>query len=341
MKKIILWTRYGKLGASSRLRFYNFVPFLGNAGWQVAVHNFFDDSYLHKLYSGGGKSIPALFAAWWKRLKEMADAPADVPALIEYELLPYLPFAAEKKFLDSRRFVLNFDDDVFLRYRNMPLLKNKFPELLRRSSGVICANEHLLETAGKWQENLCKIPTVPPPVLPERVAKASRFTVVWTGNPATFPYLAAHAGILRKAAEKCDFQLLIVGGGKTLPGVDCRLVPWSESAEDHALKYAHVGIMPLPDTPFARGKSAYKLIRYLQYGLPAVASPVGENLRVLQHGVTGFFAGSAAEWTDALCRLANPAVREIMGSAIAAAAEKYRPESAAETLNDFLTAALF
>lgn len=340
MKKLTLWTRYARLGASSRLRFYNLVPFLENCGWEITLCNFFDDNYLHKLYTDRKKSPVSLFQAWRRRFHDMRRTPDNIPALIEYELLPYLPFAAEKNFLASRRYVLNFDDDIFLRYRNLPFLKNKFPHLLRNSAGVICANEHLLKIAGAYHSDLCKIPTAPPPVVPGDIPKAEKFTLIWIGSPETFPFLAAKSSALRRAAEKCDFKLLIVGGTAPLPGIDSQLIPWSEIAEDRALKCAHAGIMPLPQTPFALGKSAYKLIRYQQYALPAIASPVGENCHVLQHAHTGFLADGDDEWVEAIIRLSDAGCREKMIPAITAAAEKYRLENISAKLDAFLTETL-
>ena len=116
---------------------------------------------------------------------------------------------------------------------------------------------------------------------------------------------------------------------------------WSELAEDRSLKCAHAGIMPLPKTPFALGKSAYKLIRYQQYALPAVASPVGENCHVLHHAHTGFLADGDDEWVEAIIRLSDAGCRENMVPAITAAAEKYRLENIAAELDAFLTETLF
>ena len=89
-----------------------------------------------------------------------------------------------------------------------------------------------------------------------------------------------------------------------------RFADWSEAKEGELLARCHVGIMPLPaDDPFAAGKSAFKLIEYLAAGLPAIASPVGENLRVLRDGETGYLAETPEEWTDALIRLKDDTVR--------------------------------
>ena len=94
MKQAIsLWCRYGELGASSRLRFRQFVPELQKAGFAVDIHNFFRDDYLKKLYSGKGKSKTAFFSALCRRFKELLALPQDRPLLIEYELLPFIPWA--------------------------------------------------------------------------------------------------------------------------------------------------------------------------------------------------------------------------------------------------------
>jgi hypothetical protein len=77
-----------------------------------------------------------------------------------------------------------------------------------------------------------------------------------------------------------------------------------------------IGIMPLTDTPWSRGKCGYKLIQYMACGLPVVASPVGVNTHIVEHGVNGFLAASDAEWRDALYKLArDPGLRQKMGTA--------------------------
>ena len=89
--------------------------------------------------------------------------------------------------------------------------------------------------------------------------------------------------------------------------------------------------MPLNDDPFSRGKSAFKLIQYLAAGIPAIASPVGENQVVLRDGETGLFADSPEEWADAMRRLTDEHVRETMAANARRAAgeysiQKYAPE---------------
>ena len=104
------------------------------------------------------------------------------------------------------------------------------------------------------------------------------------------------------------------------------------------LQSLQVGIMPLPDLPFERGKCGYKLIQYMACGLPVVASPVGVNAQIVEHGVTGFLASSAQEWNDALLRLYNnPDLRQRMGSAgRKKVEEKYSLQVAAPRLLEIL-----
>jgi glycosyltransferase involved in cell wall biosynthesis len=108
-------------------------------------------------------------------------------------------------------------------------------------------------------------------------------------------------------ASQVDFELLVVAGKnlakEKISGVNMRFVDWSEEGEAEFLSGSHVGIMPLTDDKFSRGKSAFKLIQYFAAGLPVIASPVGENVKVVKDGVNGFLAETGEEWLDALGKL--------------------------------------
>ncbi|MPN27052.1 hypothetical protein SDC9_174479 [bioreactor metagenome] len=116
-----------------------------------------------------------------------------------------------------------------------------------------------------------------------------------------------------------------------------RFEEWSADGEGGLLARCHAGIMPLPaDDPFAAGKSAYKLIQYLAAGLPSIASPVGENRRVLRPGETGYFASSPEEWADALRLLRDDASRERMAAAARRLAFDYSTEKYGPVYAEFL-----
>lgn len=120
-----------------------------------------------------------------------------------------------------------------------------------------------------------------------------------------------------------------------------RFEEWSPENEAALLSRCHAGIMPLPaDDAFAAGKSAFKLIQYLAAGLPAIASPVGENRRVLRAGETGFFASAPGEWAEALRLLADDAVRIRLSANARVLARDYSIQKYGPIYAEFLREAL-
>jgi len=307
--RIGFYPRYDRLGASSRLRFFQFYERWlredPETARRLALHPGMSDDYLRALYAGKCGKMRKLreWLRLWRRAFHLEER-----LLIEYELLPGVPYAVERLFLGSRRYLLNFDDNVWEKYRKHPLLAGKFDALVRLASGVIVANRFLYEKVAKLQKNLILIPTVVEES-PYRVPaeKFDRFTVVWIGTPVTYRYLEHFAEALRAMHRAVDFELLVVArkelAARPLPGGDTRFIDWSEANEAEALKRSHVGIMPLTDDGFARGKSAYKLIQYQAAGLPALASPVGENIHLIRPGVNGFLPQTPEEWATALGKL--------------------------------------
>ena len=339
-----LWCRYDTLGASSRLRFLQFIPALENAGFTVDHHTFFSNSYLERLYSDNHRSKTAFLAALLKRFRELRALDKKVPMVIEYELLPFMPFLAEKCFLSGRQYILNFDDAVDLRYEKIPLLRRKYPQLIANAAGVIVANDELLNRFSNYNSNVCKLPTVPPetpagsiPVKPDNLLR-----IGWIGTPVTYGFLMKHADVLQKMYALCPFELLAIARAElpAIPGIPTVNVDWSQDTEHHLLQSCHVGIMPLDDTPFAKGKSAFKLIQYLRANIPAIASGVGENLRVIVEGKTGFCASTPEEWVGAWRQLADIQIRNRMLPDIIVNAEKYSFGRNAGDLIDFITSTL-
>lgn len=335
-----IFTRYAENGASSRLRHYRYAAALESAGFRPVFHPFFSAAALDRLYAGGGRNPVELIGSYSRRLLDAATAGRRW--WIEYELLPKIPAAIETLCLAGRRYVLSFDDAVWAKVPGGGFAGGKFDRLVRGAAGVIAANAALAELLQNRHPEVVEIPTavdldlLPPPGT--EAEKFERFTVVWTGTPITCRYLLSHAEHLRAMSAAADFDLLVLSAGEPprLPGVKVRFEPWSEAAENRLLRRAHVGIMPLDDDEFSRGKSAYKLIRYLAAGLPAIASPVGENTRVIRPGVTAFPARTPAEWAEALLRLTDPAVRLAMGRAARELAPEYSMRKYSGVLTAFL-----
>ncbi len=320
--------RYGDLGASSRIRHLAWARRMRQAGVPVSWQSFFANSYLRRLYRGGGRSLWEWLTGTVRRICWLIfRAPRNL--VVEYELLPGVPWFAERIFWFGRRIVLDFDDDVGVRYRDKPLLRGKYDRAAARAVMVTAANERLFRHFSRYNGNVFQLPTlVDREVFRSGEGKFPEFTVAWIGTPVTYRYIEEFAPVLRAAAEKVRFRLLIIASRtlekRALSGVEMAFADWSPGAAEELLMRCHAGIMPLADDDFSRGKSAFKLIQYMAAGLPAVASGVGENRNVVIEGRTGFIADSPARWVEALAELAgNEELRLAMGRCALAAAGRY------------------
>ena len=333
-----IYTRYSELGASSRLRCYRYADTLRECGFDVRTHPLFADDTLAALYAGRGRRFKML-RDLARRMRELPRAEKNL--WIEYELLPGVPCGIEKRYLENRRYVLGFDDAVYLNYRGKPFLDGKFERLAAEAAGVMAANDLLVEHFSHFNANTVKIPTaVDTDLLRPGEEKFACFTVVWIGTPVTFEaHFAPFARMFGALSHELGFGLLLIGAPETakqlLPGA--RIEPWSEEAERELLPKCHAGIMPLPaNDAFAAGKSAYKLLQYLAAGLPSVASPVGENKVVVRPGETGFLAASLEEWKQAFQALiADEGFRSRLADESRAEAEKYSVRRYAPVIADF------
>ena len=124
--------------------------------------------------------------------------------------------------------------------------------------------------------------------------------VVWIGSPSTVRYLQILQKPLQQLAQHIPFQLRVIGGEIDIPGVNVQCLPWSEDTEVENIASADVGVMPLLDSPWERGKCGYKLIQYMACSLPVVASPIGVNTEIVRSEVNGYLANDVNEWIAAL-----------------------------------------
>lgn len=341
-QKIAVCTRYSPLGASSRLRFYAYKELLEKQGIGTEFFPLLGNGYLKKLYAGKKSPLSGAFSLA-KRFFSLPLMPSEM--LIEYELMPFVPYEVEARLLSGRRYILAFDDAVWEKYRNTAL-EGKFEKLAANASGVIAANNSLASYLGAFNSNIIKIPTA---IDLDRYRlnneKYPEFTVCWIGTPVTYrECLLPFAETLRKASAELDFQLLVIARKdlEPIPQVNMKFLDWSSDTECEILSRCHAGVMPLPDTAFMRGKSAYKLIQYLGAGLPSVASPVGENAVLLSRKEVGFAANSAEDWINALKKLKGDSetYRRLSRNA-RLLAEEYSTQKYAPELADFIRKCLF
>ncbi len=325
--RVLALTRYSSLGPSSRVRFYQYVPFLTSFGMELQVAPLLGNDYVRNLYGGKHQPIFSMLQAYISRITYLVNSRHFDLLWIEKELLPWLPTLAEKLLL--RRgipCVVDYDDAVFHRYdqhRNpfiRALLGKKIDAIMRQATTVVVGNEYLAERAslaGAGRiERLPSVVDISRYTTKEKTGE--QFRIGWIGSPITAPYLGLIKDALEEVAKLTGARVVLVGSGDQdpLPGVAKDVLPWSEDSEVAQIQSFDVGIMPLPDGPFEQGKCGYKLIQYMACGLPVVASPVGVNTRIVEQGITGFQASTNADWVEALVMLAkDPGMRTALGKA--------------------------
>jgi len=222
----------------------------------------------------------------------------------------------------SRRLVFDFDDAVFCSSRGevSRTRQKRFARMVRLCDRVWAGNRFLAETAAEHNPSVAVVPTaidtarytgtVPKP--------ADSIDLVWIGSRSTSRYLEGHLGVLeRMAAAVPNLRLKIVADfsltSRHLPVLP---VQWSQEVEVPSLAASHIGIAPMSDDTWTKGKCALKVLQYMAAGLPVISSAAGANREVIDHGRTGLLAGTRQEWVDAATRLAgDAALREKMGAA--------------------------
>lgn len=325
--RVLLLSRYTRLGASSRLRTAQYLPFLEQEKLVVEDVPFFDDAYLAALYSGRSGN-GAVFAYFSRRMAALRRMPRPDLIWVEYEALPWMPWSFERLVLPRGvPVVADYDDAVFHRYdgHGNPLVRwllgRKIDHVMGASAMVMAGNAYLAERAGTaGAPDVRIVPTVVDIEhysLRTQAARSSGRRIGWIGTPSTWnEYMAPMMPLLSSIAETHGARLSAVGAGAAAashPLLDN--LPWTEETEVAHIQEMDVGIMPLADTPWARGKSGYKLLQYMACGLPVVASPVGVNAEIVMHGVNGFLASSDQEWREALgILLSDPKLRFQMGA---------------------------
>lgn len=326
MTKMLVLSKYGQRAASTRYRFTQFFPALREAGYQPELSPLLDDDYLYGRYEGR-LSLPSLLRAGARRWRDLLRAGDYSVVALNYEAFPYLPAIYERLLATQAPIVFDLDDAIFHRYDLSPLLRpllgRKIARIAQLSRVAIAGNAYLAEHLSFGKNDVRVIPTVVDTTLYKPAPKAAGEVPVigWIGSPSTAVYLERVMPVIREACAGGKARFVVVGAGRNAPeGAESR--DWSEHREIADVQGFDLGIMPLADDPWSRGKCGFKLIQYMACGLPVVASPVGVNGEIVRQGETGFLASTPQEWAKALTELvASPGLRAKMGGAGRARAE--------------------
>src|SRR5262245_42473916 len=210
--------------------------------------------------------------------------------------------------------IFDFDDAVFIPYvspSNGHLSKLKFPgktrTICRLSSHVMAGNRYLAEYARRVNSNVTIIPTTidTDKYLLESSKPESPAPVIgWSGSFSTVQHLDILRAALRRLAARERFRLRIVcAPAYRLDGVEVETFPWRSRTEIEDLRVIDIGMMPLPDDDWSRGKCGLKALQYMALGIPAICSPVGVNSDIIKDGVNGFNVYTEMDWVVNLTTL--------------------------------------
>lgn len=327
MIKLLMLPRYGPLGASSRLRSLQYVPLLQGAGFQVDVMPLLSDSYVAGLYAGKISAMGVALSYCRRLIKLLKSRRYDL-LWAEKELFPWLPAAFDLSLIPKRTaLIVDYDDAVFHRYDEHPswlvraTLGTKIDAVMQRANLVTAGNDYLAQRA--VNANSRRVEWLPTVVDLGRYSTGKptkqngQVVVGWIGSPSTAAYLKIVGPALSRLATLYPLRCVAIGARPDqVAGTPFEALPWTEATEVNLLQQIDIGIMPLPDAPWERGKCGYKLIQYMACGLPVVASPVGVNKQIVVDGHNGFLATTEPEWGSALTSLVvDAALRKRMGTA--------------------------
>jgi glycosyltransferase involved in cell wall biosynthesis len=318
-------------GAGCRFRIAQYMPYLESAGIEVTLSPFYTTEFFRLVYQKGRSLQKA--AMFLERALDRAYTLAERGRydviFIYREAFPIGPAAIEALLSRSARaaIVYDFDDAIYLpntseANRAISILKwpSKVRSIIRRSHAVIAGNEYLAEYARAFSPHVAVIPTVvdtaafvPRLRSTDEVRASGRQAHVpvvgWIGTPTTAPYLMSARPVLQDVARAHPFVLRVCGAGAAvdMPGVTVENVRWTLDSEVSLFNTCDIGIYPLPDDEWARGKCGFKAIQFMACGVPVLASPVGVNRDIIQDGVNGFLGPNESEWKAKLARLIDDA----------------------------------
>ncbi len=209
----------------------------------------------------------------------------------------------------SKKIVFDFDDAIWLpdqadepRWKSVIKWRRKIRAICHWSYKVSCGNDYLYNYARQFNSRVVYNPSTidtieqhDPSLFRSHPDKA---VIGWTGSHSTMKYLMELVPVLRELKIKYPhISILIISDRPPeLPGVQFTFIPWSAETEIEMLTRIDIGIMPLPDDEWSKGKCGFKALQYMSLEKPAVVSPVGVNAKIIDHAINGFHCTTAEDW---------------------------------------------
>jgi glycosyltransferase involved in cell wall biosynthesis len=301
-KKILLLTIGNVDHPSSRIRGIQYIPLLEKEGYEV--------EWIPRIPVKGKGFLHALLFPFKKRIHGFNRFLKLYFAKNQIVFIQKLFISkAVFKRLSTRNnhIIFDFDDAIFINPKDANA-ELKTQKQIHLANHVIVANEHLAAYVKKYNKNVSVITTpVDTDVLKPLKDKKLQtpYIIGWIGSFWTTKYLKIIEEALRKVHQKYPIKLMLIGADKKYQpvGFPVEHVSWSLENEKNLLPTFDMGIMPLEDDAYAKGKGGYKLLQYMAAGIPAIASPIGINKEIIQENKTGFLAKNEEAWVKHIINL--------------------------------------
>ena len=287
--KNVLFISKGENASSTRYRALQYFPYLIATGWQPK----------HVTISGGLIAIAKTFI----------DAKnADVVVLLR-KTFPYPIFWILRKL--SKKLIFDFDDAIFCNTDGSfsTTRSSRFKTTILKCDHVFAGNEYLANEAKKYNSAVAVIPTS------VEVSKYDiscqkddmTFELVWIGSESTKKYIAEIIPALEKAARAIpNLKLKIIADFELAsPILNIKNVAWAEHDEAIELCKADVGLAPMPENNWTKGKCALKVLQYMAAGLPVISSQSGVNAYVIENGINGYLAFDNSQWSELIIHVSK------------------------------------
>jgi glycosyltransferase involved in cell wall biosynthesis len=328
--KILFWVPYPSEGASNRYRVEQYLPYFRSRGIGYCLRPFWTKKAFSLLYKPGRRLVKFCYF-----LRGTLSRFIDILTIYHYDavFIHREAYPIGGAFFENllailkKPFIFDFDDAIFLpatswpnsfivRYKN----PKKLTDILKTSCHVIAGNNYLAGYALRYNSSVSIIPT---PIdtnkyFPQAPKSNKELIIGWIGSITTLNFLNDMKKVFIKLSQQFpQIKFKIVGGSFAIDGLHNIVSKnWSMEDEISDLGSFDIGLMPMPDDEWTRGKCGFKAILYMSMGIPCVCSPIGVNKEIIKDGINGFLAASEEEWLDKLTQLINDAnLRQRIGAA--------------------------
>lgn len=305
---------------SQRFRYEQYLPFLSSQGFEFYFAPFLSEKTWQIFYKKGHffQKFIALFSGWVKRYFLLFQGRKYDRIFIHREMKPFGLPIFEWLFLTfyGKKCIFDFDDAIWLpnfshSNRNFAFLKRygnvKF--ICKRVGKISVGNEFLQAYALKYNSNVVIIPTT---IDTENYHNAihsfsgMKICLGWTGSHSTVAYLEQMEPVFKELSQQVDFSLLVISDKK--PDLDLpqlEFIKWDKTTEIADLNRIDIGLMPIGNSDWDKGKCGFKALQYMSLGVPALVSPYGVNKKIVQHGINGFHCEKEEDWIKNIVHLSK------------------------------------